>query len=95
MKKMKVFAAAAALLLVTAGVFAGSSKFFDTYALYGYNTTVGYKILHDGAVTITGTDEMKVAAAGATPAQISTTTASFYVYYYDVTLGTYKPIQLN
>lgn len=93
MKKLKVFFITAALVLVTLGIFAGSSKYFDTYQLYGYNATTGYILLICGSITFCA--EMKVGFAGSTPAIISFSTLSYGVYEYDVTTGSYLPIQLK
>jgi hypothetical protein len=94
MKKIKVFFIAAALLMTTAGVFAGSSKFFDTFALYGYNTSIGYKTLAQ-SVIIGAADEFKVATAGSTPASVTFNSLSYGVYQYDITTASYLPVQLK
>jgi hypothetical protein len=83
MKKLKIFFVSAALLLVTAGVFAGKSKYFVTETLFGYNSSVGYKQMQAGTFTTSAGDLLQVGTSGDTPATISLSTASYGVYYYN------------
>jgi len=98
MKKMKLFLVAASLTLVTAGVFAGKSKFVDSYQIYGTaNGGTTYVPMQDGAITLSLSDEFTLGAIGSTPAAVSQTGKSTYsLYYYDATTSTVKnPIALR
>jgi len=99
MKKMKMFLAASVLLLTTVVVFAGRSKFVDTYRFYGYTTSTGYVQLSSGSVTVLAGDEFIVNPVGTTPVTLNQTSKpQFGVYYYDITnpgTVTPKPVTLN
>ena|SRR5579859_2521597 len=93
MKKMKMFLAASVLLLTTVVVFAGRSKFVDTYRIYGYTVATGYVQLEAASITLPGTDEFVVSAVGTTPVVLQQTSKPSYgLYYYDITNpGTVAP----
>jgi hypothetical protein len=83
MKKMKVFFTAAALVLVTAAVFAGKSKFADVYELryltgsnYVDISTTGFAPV--SPLKLTGTTQAEIVGAAGT----------FDLFYYDVTTST-------
>ena len=88
MNKIKMFFVAAALLLVTAGVFAGKVKFTDPTNLYAYNSTAGvaYEITSSpfsGAFTTT---------QSGTQAQILNSASTAPYLLYQISGGTYTPV---
>jgi hypothetical protein len=93
MKKLKLFMVSAALLLITAGVFAGKSSFFSSYSLYGYDVNGNW--ISVNATLPNG--QLLTNAAGTGHAQVSSPAGDTYgLYYYEIspTLGG-STIQVN
>lgn len=91
---MRSFFVAATLLLITAGVFAGKARFFDTFDLSCYNSSVGYIncVSSTASITFPSGDALKVGTSGQTPASISSGSLSYTVYELDATTGNYLPV---
>jgi len=71
MKKLRIFAVSASLLLVTVGVFAGKSKYFTSYILQAYSPTTGYVAISNtwtgtlpASLSLTGTNAITLNAGG-------------------------------
>ena len=91
MKKMKMFFIAATLLLVTAGVFAGKSKFFTTYTVYAALPTLGeYEVIETGA-TISNTAPFTFTVGTAQSILTSSNGIQYGVYAYG-TGANYVPL---
>lgn len=84
-----MFFVVAAMMLVTAGVFAGKSKFFATYDIFEYNSSVGYHLFLPSTQTF-GTTGLSYSTT-ATPVSISSATAT-YKLYTGVPGSTYYPV---
>ena len=65
MKKMKMFFAAAALTLVTVGVFAGKAKFFSNTDLYYFDGTSHFNAMATGAITLGSGFSVSTSSTGA------------------------------
>lgn len=89
-----MFFVAAALLLVTAGVFAGKSKFFTNYGLYAYSTSTGYVAAVTGTVGFVGT--VLQYSSSATPFSVSDVNSNVYTFYTGTSAsGTLYPVFLQ
>jgi hypothetical protein len=86
MKKMKVFFVAAALVLVTAGVFAGKSKFAGEYVLAYLSGTTYTPIVNAGSTNIQ--IQTPLSFTGTTNATIN----GEPLYYYNFTALTGKAL---
>jgi len=78
-----MFFIAAALVLTTAGVFAGKAKFATIPNVYAYNGTSAYELLN-GTIT-----EDQLSTSGTTAASISGA-GTFGLYTYNTTSGVYS-----
>lgn len=83
MKKMKVFFVGAALLLVTAGVFAGKSKFTNSYLLTYLSGTTYVPITEAATGSLLLESPFTTSSSGTTQVVIS----GFAVFYYDQATG--------
>jgi hypothetical protein len=89
MNKVKMFFIAAAMVLTTAGVFAGKAKFQAIANIYAYNGTVGYQLANGGINTT------NLSKTGTTPATLNTSAGNNYGIYERTTPGgvlTYSPL---
>lgn len=71
MKKMKVFFVAAVLLLVTAGVFAGKSKYTSDYQLCYLNGSTYVPVAEAASGSLELVSPFTTSSTGTTPATIS------------------------
>jgi hypothetical protein len=91
MKKMKIFFLAAALVLVTAGVFAKKSM-FTSYTLWGYQTGVGYVQL-TGSITLP-VDALTTSQSTGNQAFIKSSVGTYGIYGFSTALP-YVPVYVN
>jgi hypothetical protein len=86
MKKLKMFSMAAALLLVTAGVFAG--KFTTVTSIWAYNAThtTPFEVVNGSSITLDA-----LGTGSGTQASITGADGT-YGLYYEPTSGTYDKL---
>jgi hypothetical protein len=56
---------------------------------------MGYRVMHDGNVSITGVDALKVGIVGTAAAVISINAIVYGLYYYNITRGIWYPLQIG
>jgi hypothetical protein len=95
MRSFRTFLVISIFLIGIIGVIAGKSRYFDTYQLYGYNSSTGYTLLICGSAIPCAGVELKAGFAGGSPAVISYLTATYGLYLYDLNTGVYLPLQLR
>jgi len=88
MNKVKMFFLAAALVLTTAGVFAGKAKFVN-YSLWAYNTTTGYFQLESTAAALV---DLTTTAGGSQAKIVSSNHPSDNYFIYGLNGVTYSPL---
>ena len=93
MTRMKAFCAVAALTLLTVGVFAGKSKFLDTYRIYGFNTSNSswVEMTSINNPTFAVGDEFQLGTLGVDVPATASGTSSYELYYYDISTGHVGP----
>jgi len=90
MKKLKMFAIASGLLLVTAGVFAGKSKFFASGVYIIGPSETSAVLIGSSLSDVTGTSGTDGTALSGKDAN-----GNLYTLYYEPSTNTYVPYYIS